>query len=175
MKSNLASTTTTGEHVLSHADMMSIRASRTRISDREIDSCDAAPPRPHLRFADSRAWSHTLVLTGELDYRAVTELEEEIECLCEEGVTKLTLDLRQLNAIDSTGVTVIAFRSAVCKRRGHDFAVIPGSRIIHRALAEAGAGRLVTPEGNEDLGRRFAGRYADVAFADRATTMVKTL
>jgi anti-anti-sigma regulatory factor len=96
--------------------------------------------RTPLRLADERAWRHTLILTGTLDWRSAPELEEEIECLCEEGVASLTLDLRLLGAIDGAGARVIAFRSALCRRRGHGFAVIPGSHAVADALVEAGAG-----------------------------------
>jgi len=130
--------------------------------------------RPHLKLASARIWRHTLILTGNLDYRSAPELEDEIECLCQEGVTNLTLDLRRLDEIDSAGVAVIRFRSALCKRRGHDVAVIPGSRVIHRALAEAGATDVVTPEPNESV-VRFPSGSLDGSFSDRSTAMIKDL
>jgi anti-anti-sigma factor len=91
--------------------------------------------------------THTLVLKGELHHRSAHALEAEIERLCEEGVTAITLDLRELTYIDAIGIAVIGFRSGLCKRRGHDFAVISGSRIIRRALDEAGV-----PESLEVVG-----------------------
>jgi hypothetical protein len=57
----------------------------------------SAPARPHLTLASAPVWRHELTLTGTLDHRSAAELEEEIECLCQEGVTILTLDLRQLS------------------------------------------------------------------------------
>ena len=81
---------------------------------------------------------HTLVLTGELDHRSAHALEAEIERLCEEGVTGITLDLRELTSIDSIGVAVITFRCGLCKRRGYDFALIPGPRDVHRVFEQAG-------------------------------------
>jgi anti-anti-sigma factor len=94
-------------------------------------------------LASVRDWTHTLVLTGELDRASAHALEAEIERLCEEGVSGITLDLRQLTYIDSTGVAVIAFRSDLCKRRGYDFALIPGSPSIQRAFAQAGVSELL--------------------------------
>ena len=85
---------------------------------------------------------HTLVLTGELDHRSAHALEAEIERLCEEGVTGITLDLRELTSIDSIGVAVIAFRRRLpfCKRCGYDFALIARtSEAIHRVV-RAGEG-----------------------------------
>ena len=74
---------------------------------------------------------HTLVLTGSLDRSSVHSLEAEIERLCEEGVTGITLDLRQLTDIDAFGVAVIAFRCGLCRRRGYDFALIRIHQLIH--------------------------------------------
>jgi anti-anti-sigma factor len=82
---------------------------------------------------------HTLILTGELTRGSARALEAEIERLCEQGVSGITLDLRELASIDPIGVAVIAFRSGLCQRRGYDFAVIPGSRFVHRVFEQAGA------------------------------------
>lgn len=89
------------------------------------------------------AREHTLILTGELDSSSANALEAEIERLCEEKVTAITLDLRELAYIDPVGVAVIAFRCGLCMRRGFDFALIPGSRMIHRAFEQAGVAGLL--------------------------------
>jgi anti-sigma B factor antagonist len=86
---------------------------------------------------------HTLILTGELDSSSAYALEAEIERLCDEGVTSITLDLRELRYIDSIGVAVIAFRCRLCQRRGYEFALIPGGRMIHRAFEQAGVAPLL--------------------------------
>ena len=86
---------------------------------------------------------HTLILTGELDASSAHALEAEIEHLCEEGVTSITLDLRELKYIDTAGVAVIAFRCRLCQRRGYEFALIPGGRMIHRAFEQAGVAGLL--------------------------------
>jgi len=104
----------------------------------------SASGEPTLALASNKTWTHTLVLSGELHERSANALEAEIERLCEAGVTAITLDLRELSYIDSTGVAVIAFRCGLCKRRGYDFAVIPGSRLVHRALEHAGVTDLLT-------------------------------
>lgn len=81
---------------------------------------------------------HTLVLIGDLNRASAHTLEAEIERLCEAGTSGITLDLSKLTSIDSIGVAVIAFRSKLCQRRGYDFALIPGPRIIQRAFELAG-------------------------------------
>lgn len=124
--------------------------SATRPSfDRAIHppSPDSEPP-PMLTSVG--VWRHTLVLTGALDHHSAHRLEAEIERLCDEGVTSITLDLRELTYIDSTGVAVIAFRCGLCKRRGYDFAVVPGSRLIQRAFEQAGVTNLLPFEEADD-------------------------
>jgi anti-anti-sigma factor len=148
---------------------------RARAGNGESGPARDARVRPRVTLASVPVWRHKLILTGKLDYRSAPELEEEIECLCEEGVTTLMLDLRRLDAIDSTGVTTIVCRGATCKRSGHDFAVIAGSQVIRSALAEAGATDLLTPDPNEALVRRFAIRASDGSTSDRSTEMVKSL
>jgi anti-anti-sigma factor len=128
-------------------------------------------PRP----AHKQAWRHTLILTGQLDGRSAPELEEEIECLCQEGVTHITLDLRQLDAVDTRGAHVIAFRSALCKRRGHGFAVIPGSGSVQRALLEAGITDAITHVHREPPANRFDELARIDVGTNVATTMVRDL
>ena len=58
--------------------------------------------QPHPLSESVSIWMHTLILTGELTHRSAHTLEVEIERLFEEGVTGITLDLRQLTHIDPT-------------------------------------------------------------------------
>ncbi len=87
--------------------------------------------------------THTLVLTGSLDRGSVRQLEMEIERLCDDGVTGITLDLRELTYIEGIGVAVVAFRCGLCLRRGYDFALIRGPRIVQRAFEQAGLSELL--------------------------------
>lgn len=174
MKRHLA-LSSASQHARNQGNTAKTVAGRTRATDGVTSQSEPARARPYLTLARARVWRHRLILTGRLDYRSAPELEEEIECLFQEGVTILTLDLRQLDAIDSTGAMVIAFQSAGCKRRGRGFAVIPGARVIHRALAEAGATDSLTPEPNESVVRHFSSRSSDGSFSDRSTAMIKNL
>jgi len=94
--------------------------------------------QPHPLSESVSIWMHTLILTGELTHHSAHTLEVEIERLFEEGVTSITLDLRQLTHIDPLGVAVIAFRCRLCKRQGHGFMLIAGPRFVQRAFEEAG-------------------------------------
>jgi anti-anti-sigma factor len=104
-----------------------------------------------MALASVGVWRHTIVLTGALTHRTAHELEVEIEQRCADGVTAITLDLRELTYIDSIGVAVIAFRSRLCKRRGYEFAVVAGSPMMHRAFAQAGVGSLLDEVDEPDL------------------------
>ncbi len=84
------------------------------------------------------SWRHTLRLDGELSHRTAHALEVEIERLCEQGVTDITIDLRGLMGIDPVGVAVIAFRWGLCERRGYGFRLIEGSAGVQREFARAG-------------------------------------
>ncbi len=141
----------------------------------EVGLPDVAHAQPHLTLASPPAWKHKLILMGRLDHRSAPDLEEEIECLCQEGVTTLTLDLRQLSVIDSAGVNAIAFRGAAYRRRGRDFAVISGSHFVSRALAEAGATDLLAPDRQETVVRVLPGRSLDGLLPSRSTAMIKSL
>jgi anti-anti-sigma factor len=94
-------------------------------------------------------WNHTLILSGELTHRSAHALEVEIERLCEEGVTDITLDLRELTAVDPVGVAVIAFRCGLCEKRGYGFRLIRGVPLVQRAFEQAGVlGMLPFQEGD---------------------------
>jgi anti-anti-sigma factor len=142
-----------------------------------VDDHDARQAHPaHARtrtLASALVWRHKLILTGRLDRRTAVELEDEIECLCEEGVTILILDLRQLSAIDSVGAGVIAYRGAVCEWRGCGFAVIPGSPVVHYALVQAGVKSLLVGDPGETGVISHAA--ADSSPRDTSTAMIRSL
>ena len=154
------------------SDEVRAASDRTCAGEAETNLSVAGHSRPSLTLVSRPIWRHRLILTGKLDYRSASELEDEIECLCQEGVTILTLDLRQLDAIDPTGAAAIAFCGAVCRTRGHDLAVIAGSRSIHRALTEAGAGSLLTPDWDDSVAPARSSRYSYDPSSGRSTTMV---
>jgi anti-anti-sigma factor len=129
----------------------------------------AAAGKPDLALANANLRTHTLILTGDLNRRSAHTLEAEIEHLCEEGVTGITLDLGGLEHIDWTGVAVIAFRCDLCKRRGYDFALIPGAPSIQRAFEQAGVVDSLPfqhDDGIEPVVRARGGMRASTAIGD---------
>src|SRR5580658_1323607 len=108
MKPHLTSSTTTITRRQGNRDRTAEVLAHPVSSGDRAGRAQSMHARPHLALASTPVWRHKLILTGSLDHRTVVELEDEIECLCEEGVTILTLDLRQLGAIDSIGAKRIA-------------------------------------------------------------------
>ncbi len=119
------------------------------------DATQTAGSEPGSVLGSVSVRTHTLILTGELTYRSAHALEVEIERLCEEGVSAITLDLRQLTHIDPIGVAVISFRCGLCRRHGYGFALVPGSRSIHRAFEQAGVIGLLPFQNDEIAARRL--------------------
>ena len=76
-----------------------IRAEAAFNRNTAFDSNKRAWParrEPHPGSESVSVWMHTLILTGELTHGSAHTLEVEIERLFKEGVTGITLDLRQL-------------------------------------------------------------------------------
>jgi anti-anti-sigma factor len=165
---------TTG-HAYNQDETAEVGAYSASISERDASRAQVGRAGPHLTLANTPVWSHKLVLMGRLNHRTAVELDDEIECLCEEGVTVLTLDLRQLDAIDSVGAKTIAHHGMACKRRGRDFAVVPGSPVVHRVLAEAGAESLLAGDQGEIDALRLTARASDGSPCDTSTVMIKNL
>jgi anti-anti-sigma factor len=118
-----------------------IRADTAFNTDTALEPSQRTSPawnEPHPLAESVSVRVHRLILTGGLTHSSAHALEVEIERLFEEGVTGITLDLRQLTYIDSIGVGVIAFRCHLSRRQGHSFALIPGPPFIQRAFEEAG-------------------------------------
>lgn len=129
------------EHGLAGAD-----AERTHTVHETSVPTAPGSGKPGLTLADSSTRTHTLIPTGRLDLHSAPVLEAEIERLCDDGVTSLVLDLRELAYVDSTGLAVIAFRCELCKRRGCDLSLIPGSRLMQRAFEELGVTDWLSPQ-----------------------------
>lgn len=98
-----------------------------RLPEVSVDITETAPA----------VWRHTLVLKGGLDARTGPELQDEIECLYQEGVSSLVLDIRQLETIELVGAQAIASLSSLYERRGLTVAVLGGPAWVHHTMIEA--------------------------------------
>ena len=80
----------------------------------------------------------TLVLRGELDIAGVPALERRVREACEGGSGGLTLDLRGLTFLDSSGIAAIVFASTLCEKDGLEFSLIRGRAAIQRLFVLTG-------------------------------------
>jgi len=128
---------------------------------------------PTTGLAPAATWRHTLVLRGDLDYDSTGELREELTCLCEEGVTSVVLDLRELCFIDAQGAKAVATGGELCRRRGREVRVLSDSLNVERVLSEAGAGDMLSIPGIDGAG--VARSRFDRARADLRTRTVRDL
>jgi anti-anti-sigma factor len=76
---------------------------------------------------------NTLVLSGELDMTPAAALQAVIVS-CIQSKPRLTLDLRQLTFIDSTGLHLILFAQRLCQDKGAEFGLIPGPTQVQRVF-----------------------------------------
>src|SRR5262249_19166843 len=81
----------------------------------------------------------TLALAGELDIASASRLQKTVARLCSDGaLRRLTIDLRGLEFIDSTGLAAIVFTSKLCERCGGELALIRGSDTVQQVFALTG-------------------------------------
>jgi anti-sigma B factor antagonist len=75
-----------------------------------------------------------LRLSGELDLGTVAEAEDALARIENEGPGGITLDLRHLGFIDSTGVRFILSAHARAVEQDRPFAIVRGSDAVHRVF-----------------------------------------
>jgi len=83
---------------------------------------DVEPERDSVRVAP----------VGELDLATVDKLRAEVDRLRESGFTDITLDLRGVRFLDSTGLRLVLELDAAAREAGQQLALIRGSEIVQR-------------------------------------------
>jgi anti-sigma B factor antagonist len=94
-------------------------------------------PEPFRCDVSYRPNSWLLALFGELDVAALPECEAAIR-LVRGGPESVTLDLRGLTFMDSTGVTLIVKLGALAQEDGFDLILVRGSETVQRTLVLSG-------------------------------------
>jgi len=75
-------------------------------------------------------------LTGELDLSGTAPLEEEIGRLAsEDGISRVVLDLRGLEFMDSTGLRMVALAERKLGAAGRELVLVRGSDSVQRVFA----------------------------------------
>jgi anti-sigma B factor antagonist len=80
----------------------------------------------------------TIWLAGEFHAGCKDRFQEELGSVLDSLVKTLVLDLRGLQFIDSTGLTVLIQIDAAARDDGFDFMVFCGNGAVRRVLSETG-------------------------------------
>lgn len=93
-----------------------------------------------------------LAVSGELDLAASPALEQELDQVMEARGAALIIDLRELEFIDSTGLSVLVKAHQRAEREGRRFGLVNGGSQVRRLLSLTGiAERLRVADSPEEL------------------------
>jgi anti-sigma B factor antagonist len=84
----------------------------------------------------------TVGLSGELDLAGVKTLDDALRAARDEG-GPLTIDLSELEFIDSSGLGVLVRFNNAATTAGFEYAVTPGPAAVHRAFVLSGLDRVL--------------------------------
>ena len=91
-----------------------------------------------------------VAVSGELDLASSPELQEQLDQVWESDPEQLVIDLRQLEFMDSTGLSIIVGAHQRLAEKGRSLSLVKGSAQVQRLLDLTGVAerlRLVdTPE-----------------------------
>lgn len=107
----------------------------------------------HFRV-EVRNAEHATVISvgGELDLASSPALEEELERVADSGADVVVIDLRELEFMDSTGLSVLVRAHQRAEEEGRRLGLVNGSQQVQRLLALTGvAERLTVAETPEEL------------------------
>ena len=91
-------------------------------------------------------------VSGELDLASSPELEHELERGIASGVEILIIDLRKLEFMDSTGLSVLVRAHQKATQAGKQFVVVKGPQQVQRLLSLTGvAERLTVVDSPDEL------------------------
>jgi anti-sigma B factor antagonist len=93
-----------------------------------------------------------LAVAGELDLASAPALEDELDKALNGGTSQIVVDLRELEFIDSTGLSVLVKAHQRAQESEQQFGLVKGGAQVQRLLALTGlAERLTVAETPEEL------------------------
>lgn len=96
-------------------------------------------PERRLELQDATsAGRHVLKLSGELDVATAPDLQAAVVRICASGTRIVTLDLRELAFMDSSGLAAIIAASKLCRNLAYEFRLIPGPPAVQRVFELTG-------------------------------------
>ncbi len=91
-------------------------------------------------------------VSGELDLASSPALEEELGRVAASGTELVIVDLRELEFMDSTGLSVLVKAHQRAEEQGKRFGLVNGSQQVQRLLSLTGvAERLTLVDAPEEL------------------------
>jgi len=105
--------------------------------------------RVEVRAADQAT---VISVSGELDLASSPALEEELERVAQSNAGVVIVDLRQLEFMDSTGLSVLVKAHQQAEEQGRRLGLVNGSQQVQRLLNLTGvADRLTLADTPEEL------------------------
>ena len=105
--------------------------------------------RVEVRNADATA---VISVSGELDLASSPALEEELERVAQSDAQLVVVDLRHLEFMDSTGLSVLVRAHQRAEENGRRLGLVNGSQQVQRLLTLTGvADRLTLTDLPEEL------------------------
>jgi anti-sigma B factor antagonist len=126
-------------------------ASRSKRDTDAASSAAGSGAQAGLRLDVSRRGSAVVIaVAGELDLASAARLEAQLDRVESPRPELVIVDLRELEFIDSTGLSVVVHAHQRAQRNGWRFALVNGSGQVQRMLSLTGVDRAVmlaaTPE-----------------------------
>ncbi len=99
----------------------------------------------HFRVkAQSQGQAQILAVSGELDLAAAGSLEEELDRVLEAGPPVIVVDLKELDFIDSTGLSVLVRAHQRAQESGLELGLVNPGTQVERLLSLTGLAQRLT-------------------------------
>jgi anti-sigma B factor antagonist len=107
----------------------------------------------HFRLeVRSQGRATVIAISGELDLASSPALQEELDRVATSDAEMLVIDLRELDFMDSTGLSVLVRAHQRAEEQGRRLAMVKGPQQVQRLLSLTGvADRLTVVERPEEL------------------------
>jgi anti-sigma B factor antagonist len=107
----------------------------------------------HFRLeVRSQGKATIIAVSGELDLASSPTLQEELDRVSASDADLLIIDLRDLDFMDSTGLSVLVRAHQRAEEQGRQLAMVKGPQQVQRLLSLTGvADRLTVVDRPEDL------------------------
>ena len=113
----------------------------------------APPMQSHFRVeVRNHGRAAVIAVSGELDLASSPALQEELDRLASSDAELLIIDLRELDFMDSTGLSVLVRAHQRAEEQGRRLAMVKGPQQVQRLLSLTGVGdRLTLVDAPEEL------------------------